>query len=246
MTGRRSILTVDAGNTAVKVAIFQDEHMVHSVTGKVNASEAIDAVLRYNSVDGICYCCVGQEDPGLAAYLAASGLPFVRLDADTHVPIAVEYGSRATLGVDRLAAAVGVSVEGAALVVDAGTAVTSDLVVDRRFVGGNISPGLRLRFRSLNAFTSRLPLVGPEGELPLFGHDTVTAIRSGVVRGLVGELVSVYESSRRVYDNIKMVLTGGDASVLCPLLEDVGVDVIADPEIVGRGLVRIFNYNDKI
>lgn len=104
MTGRRSILTVDAGNTAVKVAVFQDEHMVHSVTGKVNASEAIDAVLTYNSVDGICYCCVGQDDPDLAAYLAASGLPFVRLDADTPVPIAVEYGSRATLGVDRLAA----------------------------------------------------------------------------------------------------------------------------------------------
>ena len=198
----------------------------------------MDAVLAYNSVDGICYCCVGHEDPDLSVYLAATGLPFVRLDADTPVPIAVEYDSRATLGVDRLAAAVGVSVERAALVVDAGTAVTSDLVVARRFIGGNISPGLRLRFRSLNAFTSRLPLVGPEGELPLFGHDTVTAIRSGVVRGLVGELVSVYD--------IKMILTGGDASVLYPLLEEAGVDVVADPEIVGRGLVRIFNYNDKI
>ena len=246
MTGHRSIMTVDAGNTAVKVAVFEDEYMVHSVTGKVNVSEAMDAVLAYNSVDGICYCCVGHEDPDLSVYLAATGLPFVRLDADTPVPIAVEYDSRATLGVDRLAAAVGVSVERAALVVDAGTAVTSDLVVARRFIGGNISPGLRLRFRSLNAFTSRLPLVGPEGELPLFGHDTVTAIRSGVVRGLVGELVSVYESSRRVYDNIKMILTGGDASVLYPLLEEAGVDVVADPEIVGRGLVRIFNYNDKI
>ena len=43
-----------------------------------------------------------------------------------------------------------------------------------------------------------------------------------------------------------MILTGGDASVLYPLLEEAGVDVVADPEIVGRGLVRIFNYNDKI
>lgn len=246
MTDIRSILTVDIGNTAVKAAVFEGENLVQSLVGKTGASDVVEALLSFNSVDGVCICSVGQEDKGLAAVLDASGLPVLRLAGDTPVPIAVEYASRKTLGADRLAAAVGVAGEVPVLVVDAGTAVTVDLVADRCFLGGNISPGLRLRFRSLHAFTSRLPLVDPEGDIPPFGCDTVTAIRSGVMRGLVGELIHAYRTACRRYDNIKMVLTGGDAALLMPLLAAEGVDAVADPGAVGRGLVRIFNYNNAI
>jgi len=189
---------------------------------------------------------VGRENPELGGRLENAGVPVLRLTPDTPVPVGVEYGSRATLGADRLAAAVGVAGDTPVLVVDAGTAVTIDLVAGNTFLGGNISPGLRLRFRSLNAFTSRLPLVGPEGELPEFGSDTVTAIRSGVMRGLAGELVAAYMTAQSRFGNIKMVLTGGDAAILQPMLAERGIDVESDPEAVGRGLVRIFNYNIEL
>ena len=136
--------------------------------------------------------------------------------------------------------------EEAVLVVDAGTAVTCDLVADRRFLGGNISPGLKLRFHSLHEFTSRLPLVSPDGELPVFGHDTQTAIRAGVMNGLVWELAGAFETARSEYKNIKMVITGGDAAILAPLLAEHGIEAVADSETVGRGLVRIFNYNNDL
>lgn len=246
MLSERTILTIDFGNTAMKAAVFEGERLVQSVVGTGSTHEAVDALLTFHSVEGICYCCVGADRENLLEHLRDTGLPMVELGPETQLPIEVRYGSRATLGADRLAAAVGVAGEGAVLVVDAGTAVTCDLVADRRFLGGNISPGLKLRFHSLHEFTSRLPLVSPDGELPVFGHDTQTAIRAGVMNGLVWELSGAFEAARREYKNIKMVITGGDAAILAPLLADHGVEVVADSGTVGRGLVRIFNYNNDL
>lgn len=245
MTDRmRTIMTVDIGNTAMKCAVFEGERLVRSVVCTEGGSDALFTLLGAGSVDGVSYCCVGEDCAGVAECLRRCGLPFMALGPETRLPVEVCYDSRRTLGVDRVAAAVGVAEPGETrLVVDAGTAVTVDFVSDMRFLGGNISPGLRLRFRSLHEFTSRLPLVSPEGDLPLFGRNTQTAIRAGVVRGLVSELADIFAAARFNYENIKMVLTGGDAAILFPLLVARGIDVVADSEAVGRGLVRIFNYN---
>lgn len=242
---RRSILTVDVGNTAVKVAVFEGERLVQSIVGSADVVETVEAILPFCSVDGISCCSVAGDVDEIGSRLGCLGLPVICLTPSTPLPIEVEYSSRATLGADRVAAAVGVAAQGmASIVVDAGTAVTVDIVADLCFKGGNISPGLRLRFRSLSEFTSRLPLVQPEGRLPLFGDDTETAIRAGVVRGLVSELDAAWRAARDLYANITMILTGGDASLLAPLLSQRGIDVSADAEAVGRGLVRIFNYNN--
>lgn len=243
-----TILTVDVGNTAVKASIYEGERLVHSVAGSALDSEAVESLLDYHSPIGAAYCCVGRDDRGVGEMLRREiEGPVLELGADTRLPIEVNYQSRATLGADRLAAAAGVASPGAdTLIVDAGTAVTIDLVHGMRFMGGNISPGLRLRFRSLNVYTSRLPLVDPEGDLPRFGHDTVTAIRAGVLRGLAGEISYAWHSARRTYPDLKVVICGGDAGILCPLLEDNGLTPLHDPQAVGRGLVRIFRHNNNI
>ena len=103
----------------------------------------------------------------------------MRLSHETPLPIGVEYATPSTLGLDRIAAAAGASlVAEEALVVDAGTAVTLD-IVSAIVSSEGISPRMRLRFRSLNRFTSRLPLVSATGDIPTFGYDTETAIRAG-------------------------------------------------------------------
>lgn len=242
--GQRQIMTIDIGNTAMKVSVFEGETLVRSLAGPADSLEAVDAMMTFSSVDGIIYCCVGSDRAGVAEALAEADVPVLMLTPDTPLPVEVEYCTRPTLGLDRVAAAAGVAAVGERhLVVDAGTAVTIDLVDGLRFKGGNISPGLRLRFRSLNAFTSRLPLVSPDGELPMFGYDTDTAIRSGVVRGLVAELTAAWQEAERRYGEITMILAGGDAALLSPMLRDKGVRLEVDSEAVGRGLVRIFNHN---
>lgn len=242
----KTILTVDIGNTATKATVFEGERVIQSVVGNVRAAEAVDTLLTYNSVEGICVCCVGREDESLEERLAQEEVPVLRLTPETPLPIQVDYASRATLGADRVAAAVGVADKGSVLLVDAGTAVTLDLVEGGAFRGGNISPGLRLRFHSLHDFTSRLPLVGAQGDLPPFGYDTETAIRAGVMRGLVYEIAGTWRRAAEKYDDLKLILTGGDAAVLLPLLRDAGIGVETDPDAVGRGLVRIFNYAEGL
>lgn len=233
----------------MKVTLFRDGVVEHAHVGACRF-EAVETMFDFYSVEGICLCCVGKDSGDVRAKVRECGLPLVELDHATPLPIEVEY-DRATLGVDRVAAAAGVAGEGvASLVVDAGTAVTLDVIGGMRYLGGNISPGLKLRFRSLNEFTSRLPLVSPAGDLPLFGHDTDTAIRSGVVRGLIAEISDAWSmavaEAGNAYDNVNLILTGGDAPLLAPLLRRSGLNPVCDPEAVGRGLVRIFNHNIEL
>lgn len=239
-----SLLTVDIGNTSTKLCEFDGEKLVGSRSMSVLDGDVLKSCLEMGHIEGIVYCAVGEENERVKEIIVESGLPYVLLGSDTRLPIRVAYHTRATLGADRLASAVGAVMPGeSALVVDAGTAVTADLVVRGEFLGGNISPGISLRFKSLHRFTSRLPLVEAEGRVPEFGCDTETAIRSGVIGGLLGELERCFGEAKKIVKNIKMVLTGGDAPLLMPLLVREGIPVVAEPDALGRGLVRIFNFN---
>lgn len=240
----RVLLTIDIGNTATKLSVFEGETLRQSVAGVGLGPEAVDALLDTNTVDGIACCCVGDDSNRILTHVSVLGLPSLFLDGMTSLPIRVDYATPSTLGADRIAAAVGaVEPGGSVLVADAGTALTTDVVSRGVFVGGNISPGLKLRFESLHRFTSRLPLVDRDRQIRPFGHDTESAIRSGVVGGLVAELEADYREALKIDDEIRMVLTGGDADFLHSLLTVRGVPAVICHQAVGLGLVRIFEYN---
>ncbi len=237
------VLTIDIGNTAVKGSVFEDGVLLESVLLESRDSSALQSLAcRFHPEGAIC-CCVGQDARSFVSELEdALSVPVMELSHDTPLPIAVEYATPGTLGLDRVAAAAGAALATEeAFVVDAGTAVTLDIVVDNTFLGGNISPGLRLRFRSLHRFTSRLPLVSPSGDIPAFGYDTETAIRSGVVNGMVAEIVSAFKSARCRYPRLRMLLTGGDADFLAPLIRQHGVEPEITHSLVGKGLERIYH-----
>lgn len=239
-----SLLTIDVGNTSTKLCVFEGETPVKSVAGTEIGWETVESLLRDNPVEGIVYCAVGNDSIDILENILKTNIPFLKVTSDIPLPLKIDYESLSTLGADRIAAAVGaVEPGGSVLVADAGTALTVDLVVDGAFKGGNISPGLKLRFMSLHDFTSRLPLVDMRGPLSEFGHDTESAIRCGVTGGLVAEVVNSYINAKKIKDNIKMVLTGGDADFLYPLLINAEVPACLDCDAVGRGLVRIFNHN---
>lgn len=242
----KRVLTLDIGNTAAKVSVFEGETLLECRSSDMLSEADIEYMALRYAPKGAVSCRVGKDLRGLEDYLERCfGDRYLRLEPSTPLPLTVEYDSRNTLGADRVAAAAGAQTAMPTLVVDAGTAVTEDLVAEGRFLGGNISPGLSLRFRALNGYTSRLPLVGPDGELPDFGHDTVTAIRAGVLNGLLAEIHGVRDMAARRFGNVKILLTGGDAGILSGLLADEGIKVEVDLALVGRGLVRIFNYNDN-
>lgn len=242
------IFTADIGNTAAKGTVFDGNRVLTARVVDNSDPDALFSLVSEYEAEGAAFCSVGGSDDGFGKRLMAEfDIPVIELTSTTPLPFDVEYATPATLGVDRVAAAAGAMIEygGDALVVDAGTAVTSDIVNGNRYLGGNISPGLRLRFRSLNAFTAKLPLVRPEGELKMWGEDTESAIRCGVVGGLVSEIAGMFFEVRKIYKDIRLIMTGGDADFLKPLVEEKGIPCVVNHNLVGLGLVNIYNYNRK-
>ena len=242
------IFTADIGNTAAKgTVIHGDRVLTTRVVGNADP-DALFSIASDYGAEGAIFCTVGGSAGDFGARIRAElDIPVMELTSGTSLPFKVEYSTPETLGVDRVAAAAGAIhiYGGNALIVDAGTAVTADIVSGDRYLGGNISPGLRLRFRSLNAFTAKLPLVRPEGELNLWGHDTESAILSGVVGGLVAEIAGTFYEVKKIYNDIKLIMTGGDADFLKPLVEEKGINCEVNHDLVGLGLVSIYNYNRK-
>lgn len=240
-------LTIDQGNSAAKLALWQGEELVDWLIVPHLSIDAINHFLvPYSNVDAAIYCSVASRGTEIVASLANSIRKVVRLTHEMPVPITIDYGTPGSLGTDRVAAAVGAWATAPGshlLVVDAGTAVTYDAVTpDGRFVGGNIAPGMNMRLEALHRFTARLPRVEVPRELPhgfFLGHDTAEAMILGAVYGIVGS-ISYYKL--HLPEQTKVVMTGGWAEELSRLCD---FDVIVDPHLVSKGLNRILIYNEN-
>ena len=242
------ILTIDQGNSSAKAVVWEGNEPVISARIFEMSIEELLPLLESGEIDGCAYCSVGHKDAKFMETLRRmlEGRLLV-LTPSTPLPIGVRYASCSTLGNDRVAAAAGAALlfpgEGL-LVADAGTALTLDVVDSEGcFRGGNISPGLRMRFTSLHEATDRLPEVTEEGDVPTFGYDTTTAIRAGVAMGMTAEIRYAFEAARRLYGCGRLLLTGNDAPLLSELLKRDGIEGVADPNLVGLGLLSIFRYN---
>ena len=240
-------LTIDQGNTAAKLALWRGEELeeTYIVQSLVPASLA-QFIANHPGIDAAIYCSVASHGTEIMATLNNSLRRAIKLTGNTPLPINIEYGTMGSLGVDRIAAAVGAqaSFPGTPLlVVDAGTAVTYDAVTaDGRFIGGNIAPGMNMRLEALHRFTARLPRVKVPRELPsglVFGNNTEAAMILGAIYGIVGAM-SYYKS--RLPENTKVVMTGGWAGELSRLCD---FDINVDPHLVSKGLNRILIYNEN-
>lgn len=231
-------LTIDEGNSATKTAVWDGDTMSLTETPLDGDGRQFDSGI-------LCSVVAGRGNR--AEELSRLCRRFYVLDAFTPMPLHIGYDTPATLGADRIAAAAGALEQAAgrwALVVDMGTAITYDIVSpESRYIGGNIAPGLVVRARALEHFTSALPMVEPRGEVPLWGHDTETAIRAGVVRGVIAEL-EYYR--RRLPGDAVTIITGGTAGIVLDNIapSDRG-GIIVEPNLVHIGLKRILDYNES-
>lgn len=237
-------LIIEQGNTSSKVAVYNGKRMEASFVFKKFDVEVISGIFKkYPLTKGI-FSTVIDKDDELVAYLETNLRNFVFLDETVPLPITVQYKTPKTLGRDRLAAAVGANYLQPGkdlLVIDAGTAITYELVdASGAYLGGNISPGMTTRFKALNQFTKKLPLVVEQEEIPLVGTDTETAIQAGVVNGIVCEMDGYIEKLRLKYPNLLVFLTGGHSFYFERRLKN---SIFADINLVLTGLNRILEYN---
>jgi len=183
-------------------------------------------------------------DQQLLEYLNKDFTQFIELDHLTPLPIANLYETPETLGKDRIAAAVGANElfpNQNVLVIDAGTAITYDFVsAENQYLGGNISPGLQMRFKALNRFTDKLPLVDSSAYFSEIGKNTKEAIRGGVQNGILFEIEKTIEIFAEKYEDLQVILTGGDSAFLSQMLN---ADVLVHLNLTLIGLNRILEFN---
>ncbi len=189
---------------------------------------------------------VKPYDEELKTFLAENFEVFIELGHQTALPIENLYETPETLGKDRLAAAIGANElfpDQNLLVIDAGTAITYDLVSEKnQFLGGNISPGLEMRFKALNQFTGQLPLVGCDDNYQPFGRNTTEAIRAGVQNGLIHEIEQTIASFSRNYRKLQIIMTGGDSDFFDKKLK---YPTFVHYNLTLIGLNRILEHNAK-
>jgi len=211
-----------------------------------NIGEAdIQALLRdYPDISQSIISSVRKGEPPFTGLMREKGVRVLWLDHQTPLPIKNLYRTKETLGYDRIAAAVEAHARFPGkdiLIIDAGTAITIDFISsEKEFLGGNISPGLHMRFRSLHEFTGRLPQVEPADQDELLGADTRSAIRAGVQNGIIFELDGYINEQKKRYPRLQVLMTGGDAVFFDKKLKN---SIFVDQNLNLFGLHRILEYN---
>jgi type III pantothenate kinase len=123
------------------------------------------------------------------------------------------------------------------LVIDTGTCLKADFIsAEGVYLGGSISPGFMMRYRSLNFYTGKLPLLEPLAEAELIGNTTAGSIHSGVLNGMALEIEGIISRYRTMYPDLECILTGGDHAVFHGKLKS---RIFAAPTLTLEGLNSI-------
>lgn len=237
-------LIVDIGNSTSKAAVFDGTTLVARRRLGVHLADDLAMLASAYSIRACAWASVGPAHPEVTALLQQLSHDPLEIKGTTPTPLTCDYQTPATLGADRLAAAVGAATLHPAtdlLIIDAGTCITYDYVTaDGHYLGGNISPGLGMRLRALQQQTARLPLVSADGPLPEVGCDTSTAIRAGIIRGMNFEITGYAGDFKAKHPDGHLYLTGGNAPRFAPHLEAELCDTLVE-----TGINQILLYNRR-
>ncbi len=237
-------LIIDVGNTRVKAAVFEKDSIkeLFIFDKEEILAEVKKISKKYPIQDAIISAVAKLSDEKLEKLHEILNL--IELDNETSVPFLNKYGTPKTLGVDRIALAAYASNKYSnknVLLIDAGTCITFDFVNENNeYLGGAISPGLKMRYQSLNNYTSKLPLLNSKVPQDFIGKNTQESIHSGVVNGLCREIDGVITQYIDKYQHLTVLLTGGDTKFLAIQLKN---DIFANPNLVLEGLYQILTYN---
>jgi type III pantothenate kinase len=237
-------LIIDEGNTNVKVAVYESDTLTDlSVVSFDTLEEVLPTFFLVHKISHVILSSVGAFEKEIKALIPAE-IPFLLLSNTTKVPFENLYASPKTLGVDRIAlvsAASSIFSFQNVLVIDMGTCVTFDFInAENQYLGGAISPGIRMRYKALSTFTARLPDLSVQTPEAIIGIDTASSIHSGVVNGIRHEIDGIITSYKQEYSDLTVVLTGGDLIYLSKRLKN---SIFAHSNFLLEGLNTILKYN---
>ena len=240
-------LIIDTGNTATKLAVFQLDKIieVQTISTKEMVFEVEKLLEKFSEIRQGLLSTVRTMDNSEVETLQKL-LPIKILEASFKLPFENRYDTPLTLGVDRLAlmaAAVKQCPNKNVLVIDAGSCITYDFMdSDQNYLGGAISPGLEMRYKSLEVFTSNLPSLQKTMPKQRIGSSTEASIHSGVVHGVLQEIEGTIKVYQNKYPDLTVILTGGDADFLCKQFK---ISIFADSNFLLEGLNFLLEFNSN-
>ena len=238
-------LTIDIGNTRNKFAVFDKNEIVDIITDSELSISIVQNILtKYSNIENVILSTVKNIDSSIKSYLSSNLNYFMELDENSKIPVENLYKTKSTLGKDRLAAVIGANniyPGTSVLVIDMGTAITFDFLnKNNQYLGGTISPGLEMRFKALNHFTGKLPLLNKNESYNIIADNTSDAIISGVQNGIIFEIDGYINSLKNKYDDLKIILTGGDAIFFDKKLKNT---IFVNLNLNYIGLNKILEHN---
>ncbi|RCL66854.1 MAG: type III pantothenate kinase [Cryomorphaceae bacterium] len=236
-------LIVDIGNTCIKIALFEKNNLIEKSYLRDNYLDNIKSILSKNPVENSIVSNVGEINDELISVLNEN-TRLVLFKNILKLPFKNTYSSKETLGQDRIALVSSASYQfpdSNVLIIDAGTCITYDFKNhNNEYIGGGISPGIKMRFKSLNLFTSKLPLIDVFDDFNLIGNNTKESLNSGVVNGTIMEINGIIQQYHDKFKNIRIILTGGDSKFLLKRIKNT---IFADQNFLIKGLNYLLEAN---
>ncbi|MBL4887673.1 MAG: type III pantothenate kinase [Flavobacteriaceae bacterium] len=240
-------LILDAGNTRVKVAVFDKRELLYSQS--IAYSGFKDELNRIKDrYPSIVYAIISSVKKISEAdnHFLKNNYTLLVLNHNHKFPFINKYSTPETLGLDRMALVSAASYQYPGmnvLIIDAGTCITYDFINHKNeYLGGAISPGLSMRYKALHQFTANLPELSLEKPKKTIGNSTISAIHSGVVNGVLLEIRGKIEIYKQNYNPLTIILTGGDAHFL---LDSLKSGIFANSNFLLQGLNHILEINLK-
>ncbi|MEM8845956.1 MAG: type III pantothenate kinase [Bacteroidota bacterium] len=238
-------LVIDIGNSLTKYAVFENRRLLHLETSESNLflSKIKDIFENFPKVEHAIISSVGKLENKEKEILAL----FCKVHVLSHaskIPFKNSYATPHTLGMDRIALATAAFYQYPrknTLVIDMGTCITYDMINDAgEYIGGAISPGLQMRYKAMHSQTEKLPLLSPEEILDFVGNSTETSMHSGVINGLLNELDGTIEQYHARFQDLTVILTGGDSQFFVKRLKN---SIFANSKFLVEGLNCLLEYN---
>jgi type III pantothenate kinase len=219
------LLTIDVGNSRIKAAVFEQDTLVDLFIMGENDAVIIfsEIFIKYPKIKSAIYASVGKIEAEVLDTIQKHVETQI-INHTTKLPFTNNYTTPKTLGIDRMVLAAGATLlypKQNRLIIDAGTCVTYDFIdQDNHYLGGAISPGIALRYKSLNDYTQNLPILKLNSTEIFTGTSTENSIHSGVINGLTYEIDGFISQYFLKYQDLTVILTGGDAEFLAKRLKN--------------------------
>jgi len=238
MNAQIDLYLIDAGNSLIKLGVYKTGQVI--LVNYFNDLSSLLQQLEPNAPIAISSVLNSNFRKHFKNYENS----ILWIDHQVKLPYKIMYLSPTTLGIDRICNVAAISKTNQftnRLIIDIGTCIKFDFLnAENEYEGGSISPGLKLRYKALNLFTDKLPLIEISEKVNLIGNSTESAIQSGVQNGIESEINGLISKYREKYHDLSIYITGGDAHYFDLAQKN---NIFADEILTLKGILEIYLLN---